>query len=192
LKYTILALALASTSFGGVILTMTEVGFQPINGLSVTKGGVTFDFTDSSGADYDSNGPGQETFVQDPSIEGPTAAETVGITFSQAFTVVQFGLALSSLSPVSQMATVSLYNGSTLVLTTTFDSSLTDIFAEGLFTYSGAPVTGVTITPASSTATTSFALDNFEVTTPEPSTFSMLTGAGLALGAGILMRRKKA
>jgi hypothetical protein len=191
-KYTILALALASTSFGGVILTMDEVGFQPINGLAVVKGGVTFNFTDSSGADYDSDGPGQETFVQDPSIEGLTAGETVGITFSQAFPIVQFGLALSSMSPVSSMATVSLYNGSTLVLTATFDSSLTDLFAEGLFSYSGAPVTGVTITPASSAATGGFALDNFEVTTPEPSTFSMLAGAGLALGAGILKRRKKA
>ena len=190
MKYTILALALASTSFGGVILTMDEVGFQPINGLAVVKGGVTFNFTDTTGADYDSSGPGQETYVQDPGIEGPNAGELISISFSQSFTVVQFGLALSIMSPVADMATVNLYEGPTLVLSTSFGSLLEDSFTEGLFSYTGAYVNGITIAPDSTDAG-AFALDNLLVSTPEPSTFSMLAGAILA-GAGIFKLRKRA
>jgi hypothetical protein len=192
MRLMILALALASSSFAGVILTMDEVGFQTINGLAVTKGGVTFNFTDTSGADYDStNGPGIVTYIQDPSIEGSSISELVSVTFSQSFNVVQFGLALNAGSVGSQLATVNLYNGAALVLTTTFGASLVDPFPEAEFRYSGAAVNKITIAPNSTTAS-AFALDNLFVNTPEPSTFSMLAGAGLMLAAGIFKRRKNA
>jgi hypothetical protein len=191
MRILVLTLALASSSFAGVILTMDEVPFQAINGLSVTKGGITFNFTDTSGADYDASGPGNVTYIQDPSIEGSSLDEVIGITFSQAFPVVEFGLAVNVMAPVSPLATVSLFDGATLVLTTTFDSSLVDPFAESLFVYSGAPVDNITITPNGDVAS-AFALDNLLVTTPEPSTFWMLTGATFQLGAGLFMRRKMA
>jgi hypothetical protein len=193
MKFLVLSLALASCSTAGVILTMDEVSFQPINGLAVTKGGVTFNFTDTSGADYDANGPGQEVYVQDPSIEGPTGSEVLTISWSQLFPDVQFGLALSSQGNLPLMATVSLFNGTTLVSTSTFGGSQLagDLFSEGLFGYDGAPVNNIVIT-MNSAAGGAFALDNFEVTTPEPSTFAMLAGAGLVMAAGIFKRRKSA
>ena len=168
---------------------MNEVGNQPINGLSVTKSGVTFNFTDTTGADYDASGPGLMTFVQDPSIEGATNGELVSISFSQAFTTVDFGMALSTESPVPSLATVDLYDQGTLVLSTAFASTLTDPFAEGEFTYVGGPVDEITIAPDSSAAN-AFVLDNLSVDTPEPPTFQLLGSAILALAAGVLMRRK--
>jgi hypothetical protein len=193
MKFLILTLGLASSSMAGVILTMDEVGFQPINGLAVIKGGVTFNFTDTSGSDYDSAGPGQEVYVQDPSIEGQTAGETITISWSQLFPDVLFGLALSTQGSVSTLATVSLYNGLTLVSTSTFGGSQLagDNFTEGLFSYDGAPVNNIVIT-MNSAAASAFALDNFAVTTPEPSTFAMLAGASVAIAAGVFKRRKSA
>jgi hypothetical protein len=190
MRFVVLALALASSSIAGVILTMDEVPFQPINNLMVTKGGVTFTFTDTNMANYNSAGPGIVTYVQDPSIEGFTQAQIVGITFSQAFNVVQLGLALETMAPTSPLATVNLYNGATLVLSTTFDSSLVDPFAEGEFRYSGAAVNRITITP--NTVAPFFSLDNLFVNTPEPSTFSMMAGTALVLVAGTFMRQKTA
>jgi hypothetical protein len=187
----ILSLALASSSFAGVILTMDEVPFQPINGLSVTKGGVTFNFTDTTGADYDAASAGQEVYTQDPVIEGQSGSEVITISWSQLFTMVQFGLVLNTQGPISSMATVSLFDGATLVSTSTFSGSQlgSDSFSEGLFTYAGAPVNNIVIAPNSSEAS-AFGLDNFEVTTPEPSTFAMVAGAGLAMAAVVLKRRK--
>jgi hypothetical protein len=164
------------------------VASQPINGLSVTKGGVTFTFADLAGAIYNSPGPGQETYVMDPSIVGNSGGEVVSVLFSQAFNEVQFGLALNTNSPVASMATVSLFNSGSLVLTTTFASSRSDSFTEGLFVYVGAPVDSIKITPNSIDAS-AFALDNLGVGVPEPSTF-FLAGAGLAIAATLSRRRK--
>jgi hypothetical protein len=50
----------------GSFLTMDEVPFQPINGLTVK--GVTF--ADTAGADYNAGDGGQQFFTQDPVIEG--------------------------------------------------------------------------------------------------------------------------
>jgi hypothetical protein len=191
MKALILAAALASCSSAGVILTMDEVPNQPINNLAVTKGGVTFTFTDTSGADYNAFGPGTITYVDDPSIVGLTSGEVIGVTMSQTFTALQFGFLLNAGSVGSQIATVSLFDGATLVQTTTLDASLADPFPEALFTYSGGPVDNITITPDSATGS-AFAFDNLSVGgVPEPSTFSMMGCGAALLAAGIYARRKK-
>jgi hypothetical protein len=47
-----------------VTLTMDELPNQPINGLTVTKGGESFTFSDPIGSlFYNSTGPGTLTFV---------------------------------------------------------------------------------------------------------------------------------
>jgi hypothetical protein len=194
MKVLILAAALASCSSASVILTMDEVASQPINNLVVTKGGVTFTFTDTTGATYHSTGPGTVTYVQDPSIVGATAGEVVGVTMSQTFTVLQFGFLLNTGSSGSPIATVSLFNGASLVQSTTLNASLADPFPEALFSYGGAPVNRITITPNSATGT-AFAFDNLlagSSSVPEPSTFSMMGCGAALLAVGIYTRRKKA
>ncbi len=192
MKAIILAVALASCSSASVLLTMDEVPNQAINNLVVTKGGVTFTFTDTSGASYNSFGPGNITYINDPSIQGPTAGEVVGVTMSQTFMALQFGLALSGGTAGSDLATISLFDGAILVQTTTLNASVADPFAEALFTYSGGPVNNITITPDSATGI-AFAFDNLMVgsSVPEPSTFSMMGCGAALLGVGIYARRKK-
>lgn len=164
-----------------VTLTMDEVPNQLINGLTVIKGIESFTFTDPSNTlSYNSAGPGTVTFVQDPSIQGGN------VPFSVAFSVpvnfIQFGLAESFLTPLSG-ALVTLSNGSNL----SFDLSLADPFAEGQFTYSGAPVTGFLLTPVSGPGALAF--DNLTVTTvPEPLSL-LLLGTGL-IGVAYRARRR--
>lgn len=192
MKTLILAVALASCSSASVLLTMDEVPNQLINGLAVVKGGVTFTFTDTAAASYNSSGPGNITYINDPSIQGLTAGEVVNVTMSQTFMALQFGLALSGGTAGSDLATISLFDGATLVQTTELDASVADPFAEALFTYSGGPVDGITITPDSDTGV-AFAFDNLLVgaDVPEPSTFSMMGCGAALLAVGIYTRRKK-
>lgn len=50
MKRLLVVLACASTAVAATVtLTMTEVPAQAINGLVVTKGGVTFTFSDAGG-----------------------------------------------------------------------------------------------------------------------------------------------
>jgi hypothetical protein len=186
------ALVLVSSAMAGTVtLTMNEVPNQPINGLTVSKGGENFTFQNPSGTlFYNSSGPGIETFVQDPSIQGSTAP--FGVVFSIPVTFIQFGLAALSSSPISPMAMVLLNFSGGGFANLSFNSSLIDPFTEGQFTYSGAPVANMLITPPPPAIASFLAFDNLTVTTvPEPSTFSMLMGAAALAAVRILRLRRR-
>ena len=60
-----------------VTLRFTELPLQPIDGVTIN--GLTFGFTidgapSPTGAFYNAQGPGQITFVQDPSLSGTRRA----------------------------------------------------------------------------------------------------------------------
>ena len=191
MKLFILAVALVSSAMAATVtLTMDEVANQPINGLTVSKGGESFTFSNPSGTLlYNSGGPGSLTFVQDPSIQGTTAP--FGIAFALPVYSIRFGLAELTPAPVTGMATVNLFFNSVVPFATmSFNSSLVDPFAEGQFTFSGGPVSNILITP--NAGPPNLAFDNLTVNTaaPEPSTFAMLVGAAALAAARILRRRR--
>lgn len=170
-----------------ITLTMTEAPYQPIDGLTVSKGGLDFAFSNPAGTlDYDSGGPGQITFIQDPSIAG--ASSPFSITFSTPVSSVQFGLAEIFGTVGGQLATIGLFNGSAVPFAmTSLNASLVDPFAEGMFSFSGGPVTSVTITPNSGAPVMAF--DNLSVVTaiPEPES-AVLAAMGLVFVAFKLAR----
>jgi hypothetical protein len=199
MKRLLLALACASIAIGATVtLTMDEVTLQAINGLPVTKGGITFTFSDAGGnLNYNSPGLGTFTYVQDPAIAG--SPELFGVAFSVPVYSVQFGMAGNSTS-IAPLATVRLYNGATLISTVTLTSSVTHTSPiateEGQFTYSSAtPVTSFTVTPTNTFAVIAF--DNLTVTytpsTPTVPATSSLTLALMTLGivglGGYALRR---
>ena len=68
------AYAMADT----ITLTMNEAPSQLIDGLTVSKGGVDFTFTNPERTlAYNSGGPGNVTFIQDPSIAGASSQFSV-------------------------------------------------------------------------------------------------------------------
>ena len=125
--------ALAQSGRGEVKLTMDEVPFQPINGLTVK--GVTF--ADTAGATYNTANGGQLDWVQDPTIEGNvTVGEVITITFPYAVNDFQFGFALSTFGSIKEAVSVKLYSdtaGANLIGTFTASSSSLVSFTEGLF-----------------------------------------------------------
>ena len=192
-KAPLVAAILASIAMGApVTLTMDEVSNQPVNGLTVTKGGVTFSFTSSDLSIHYNviTGAPAETYVQDPSIGGNRG--TVNIAFSVPVTSVQFGMLVSSAGPAPAMATVTLYNNSAVPFATiSLGSSLTDPFAEGQFNYDGSqgPVTNMTITPGGSPFAV-MALDNLTVVTAPvapPSVGTVPAASPLALAVAAIL-----
>jgi hypothetical protein len=172
------SLVTVSAKADTVTLTMNEVPNQPINGLTVTKGGESFTFSDPIGSlFYNSNGPGTRTFVQDPTIQGPL--QSFSVAFSVAVTSIQFGLAELANVPLTG-AQVTLSSGDTFL----FNLSLVDPFAEGQFTHSGSPVTSFTLTPAPGAFALAF--DNLTVT-PVPGTIVGAGLPGLILACGVLL-----
>lgn len=89
-------------------LTMDEVPFQSVNGLTV--GDVTFGYTGGD-ASYNADGPGTTSFVDDPSIEGD-ANGILSLDFATPTTVLSFGIALSAPSGAGIGAVVELVDGS--------------------------------------------------------------------------------
>jgi len=187
-------LACVSTTMGSTVtLTMDEVPIQAIDGLAVTKGGITFTFSDPGGnLSYNAVGAGQLTYVQDPSISG--TPEPFGVGFSEPVYFIQFGMV--GAPSATPMATVNSYNGMTLVTTMALNSSLTDPYLEGQFTYSSAtPVTSMTVTPSNTFIDIGF--DNLTVsTTPGPATpatspftLALMTAGIVGLGGYVLRRR---
>jgi hypothetical protein len=195
MKRLLLVLACASVAMGTTVtLTMDEVPTQAINGLAVTKGGVTFTFSDAGGnLLYDWPSGGQLTYVQDPSISG--APDVFGVAFSVPISTIQFGMT-GGYIPLGQMATVSFYNGTTLIATVMLNASLTDPFPEGQFNYTSAtPVTSMTVTPNATFRGVGF--DNLTVTTDpapavpasSPLTLALMTLGIVGLGGYALRRR---
>lgn len=190
MKAIILAMALEWGAMASTItLTMDEVSSRPINGLTVARGGESFTFSNPSQTlFYNSFGPGHVTFVQDPSIQGSTSP--FGIAFSVPVDSIRFGLAELSATPQMPLAQVSLFfNSNAPFATISFNSSLTDPFAEGQFNFAGRPVTNILITP--NAGPPALAFDNLSVDAiPEPSTFFMLVGAATVAGLGLFRRRR--
>jgi hypothetical protein len=191
-----MALACASAAMGATVtLTMTEVPYQAINGLAVTKGGITFTFSDAGGGlFYNAPSGGLLTYVQDPSIAGPP--EPFSVAFSVPVNFIQFGMMGGPpMPPGTPLASVKFYNGVTLLATVALNASLTDGYPEGQLTYTPTtPVTSITITPATTFLVIGF--DNLAVT-PAPVAVpatSPLTLALMTLGivglAGYALRRR--
>jgi hypothetical protein len=171
-----------------ITLTMTEVPNQPINGLTISKGGLDFTFNNPARSlAYNSGGPGNITFVQDPSIAG--GISQFSVTFSAPVSSVQFGMAEIIGTLGGQLAVVDLFNGGAVPFATSIlNASLVDPFPEGMFHFSGGPLTSVRITPNSVAPVVAF--DNLTVDTaaiPEPESV-VLTAAGLVLFAWKLAR----
>jgi hypothetical protein len=184
------SLVAATAKADTVTLTMDEVPFQPINGLTVTKGGESFTFSDPTGTlFYNFAGP-TVTFVQAPTIQGPIRVplESFDVAFSVPVTSIQFGLAEFTIPPAVALtgAQVTLSSGATLL----FNLSLVDPFPEGQFTYSGSPVTGFQLTPAPGGLLLAF--DNLTVTlVPGPIVGAGLPGLLLASGGLLAWWRRR-
>jgi hypothetical protein len=187
MKILIALFCTATAAFAGTVtLTMAEVAQQGIDGLTVSSGGVSFTFTDAGkNLFYNANGPGNRTYVQDPSIVG--TPDVFSIAFSVPAATVQFGMAFGQ----ADSASVDLFYAGGGSTTAAFTTTLIDPFREGQFIWSGAPVSSITITPSVRTGILAF--DNLTVSTssisspsvPEPSTVSFL-----ALGAVAMLARK--
>jgi len=146
-------------------LTMDEVAYQPIDGLTVK--GVTFGFTPGLYAYYDDYGPGVTAYTTDPSIIGD-ATGVLAFSLAQPAVNVQFGVALNILTADTAGATVSLYGvGGTLIGTYPVPVAPNGYaYSSGLFSYSGAtPVASATVSFDSSAAT-AFSLDNLAYSLP--------------------------
>ena len=177
-----------------VTLTFDELPFQPVDNLSFQ--GVTFDFkvggVDSTDARYGAGGPGAITFVQDPSLEGD-AAGILTLDFAEPTSLLNFGVALNTFGSLTPGFTVELFDPAlmSLGITPVNTSSLVS-FTEGLFTYSGAPVTRAVI-DFNETAANRFALDNLTFggsqSVPEPTSTLGVLALG-AFGASSLLKRK--
>jgi hypothetical protein len=167
---------------------MDEVPNQLINGLTVTKGGVSFTFSDPlQGLFYDSFGPGTVTYVQDPSIQGSNERFSVG--FSVPVSFIQFGLAEDTFSPLSNASVLLNFTGGGST-TVPFSLPLVDPFAEGQFSWSGPEVSSITVTADPNAPLIAF--DNLTVNTaavPEPASGVPLGIAILGVAVGVARRR---
>src|SRR5262245_60008480 len=95
----ILMLCAATAMATTVTLTMEEVPLQPIHLLTVTKSGVSFTFTEPTGALlYNVPPPPTMTYVQGPTIQGPL--RNFSVAFSTPVDSIQFGLAESTDIPL--------------------------------------------------------------------------------------------
>ena len=163
----------------GSFLTMDEVGFQPINGLTVK--GVTF--ADTAGADYDAGDGGKQVYTQDPVIEG-FLPETITMTFVSPITSFKFGFALSTQQTLTNAVEVQLYDPAGNLLGTFFANGQVngnDNFTGGYFS---APAVGVIAKavvsfPNPGTAD-AFGFDNLAVFDPEE--FQTRYAANLNMG----------
>jgi len=190
----LLLLMLPVCSFAGT-LHFDEFGTSPllsVDGMHVF--GVTFHFSPGS-ADY--NGQigtsGNAVLVSDPLLTGPTTG-TLTLAFDDPTPLLQFDLVLLSLDTLSDTLpayTVALSSGQVLNGSTTPQPG--GFYSEGTFLYTGAPVTGATITffngvDSFNGEVTDFGLDNLTYQTPEPATQMLFVGGLLALG--VIGRRK--
>src|SRR6185369_17248215 len=162
-------------------LTFDEFGTSPVlnvDGMHVF--GVTFHFSPGL-ADY--NGQigtaGNTSLVSDPLLTGPTTG-TLSLAFDNPTPLLQFDLVMLSLDTINSAYTVVLSSGTVLSGSTMPQPD--GLYSEGTFLYTGAPISGATITFFNGTDSlggevTAFGLDNLTYQTPEPATPWQLTGA---------------
>jgi hypothetical protein len=152
-------------SCGLTTLRFDELPTQPVNGLIFR--GVIFSFfvggSPSTDAVYNGSGPGIQTFVQDPSLEG-TAFGTLVLDFPALTPTLSFGIARNTFAPLTPGATVVLFDAMGGVIGT-FPVNLAPTFpggfSEGFFNYGGPTlVRRAVIVFNSPAAAPRFAIDN--------------------------------
>lgn len=163
--------AAAAASAETITLTMDELPFRAVHGLSLR--GVNFDFrisgVASTDAHYGSGGPGSAYYVEDPSIEG-NGAGILTLTFDTPTPLVEFGFAkLSSLFQDPAIA-VELFDAglNSLGVFPRTGQPLTT-FTEGFFSYSESLVSKAVIDFDVNPETFSprFAVDNLRFSTDD-------------------------
>lgn len=164
-----------------ITLTFDELPFQPVDNLSFM--GVTFDFkiggVDSTDANYNSSGPGNITFVQDPSLEG-NAAGILTLDFDKHIAKLEFDVSLNTFNPLVPGFTVELFDKNLTSLgVTPINTNPLISFTENTFSFVGiSSVKRAIIDFNETTLVTRFALDNLhfeeEQKIPEPTSFSGL------------------
>ena len=165
---------------GSQTLTMDEVPYQPVNGLTVK--GVTFGFTvggvASSNAFYDDSGPGVTAYTSDPSIVGD-ATGVLALNLAEATTSLQFGFALDMTGSDAAGATVSLYGvGGGIIGTYTVPVAPNGYaFPSGLFSYSGPAAVASAAVSFDSSAAPAFAFDNLTYSLPADNWYTVTVPA---------------
>jgi hypothetical protein len=175
---------------GPVLLTMDDLPRQPVNGLTHPSGvvfGYRLNNVASNDAQYNMIGPGDTTFVQDPSIEGQALGGVLTITFPAPMGIIEFGVARSRFSPaLPNGASVQLFDSANALLgTTSLTLSPMPNFIEAKFSHNGAKASRAVVSFPGGTDAPRFALDNLRFQIPEP------TCAWLAalVGLGCFRRR---
>src|SRR5437870_13407637 len=148
-------------------LTMDELPFQPVNGLSFK--GVTFHFSisgvPSTDANYNAGNGGIEHYVQDPSLEGNSLG-VLTLDFPTPAFGLQFGFARSTSGTMTPGLQVSLFDASLNPLGTfNVNSSVFVTFSEGLFT-SNLTIGRAALSFPNATLAQRFAIDNLTFPIP--------------------------
>ena len=186
----LLVLMSAGIANAAVTLTFDELPTQPVDGLSYM--GVTFgfkvDWVPSTDAVYNGIGPGNLTYLQDPTLEGTTAGVLI-LDFANPTDQLDFGIALNSYNAVSTAYVVKLYDSSyTPIDTFTGGTSPLVQWSEGQFTYSGTEVRRAVI-GFNDQAANRFAIDNLTIN-PIPAPGAVLLGS-FGLGLVNWLRRRR-
>jgi len=146
-----LLLAAPGASFAST-LTFNEFGAAPlidVNGFHTQ--GVTFSFASSAFYNQPVGTTGNALLSVDPVLSGPSSGELT-LTFDDATPLLQFDILLLSIATIGDSSqdlnggpayTVLLSNGLSFQGGAT--PQIANGYSEGTFTYSGAPITGATI-----------------------------------------------
>ena len=189
-KICIVLVLMSGAANAAVTLTFDELPTQPVDGLSYN--GVTFsfkvDWVPSTDAVYNGIGPGNLTYLQDPTLEG-TSAGVLLLDFANPTDQLDFGIALNSYNAVSNAYVVKIYDSSyTLIDTFTGDTSPLVLWSEDQFTYSGTRIRRAVI-GFNDQAANRFAIDNLTIN-PVPAPGAVLLGS-LGLGLVNWLRRRR-
>ena len=191
----LLVLMSTGAANAAVTLTFDELPTQKVDGLSYM--GVTFGFTvggnPSTDAVYNGVGPEMLTYLQDPTLEG-TSEGILTLDFSTPTDQLEFGVALNSYEAQTMGYAVRLYDPSYQLIGVYFNETSPLVrWSEGLFTYSGAPVSRAVI-GFNDQAADRFAVDNLTINSvpvnPIPAPGAVLLG-GIGLGFVNWMRRRR-
>ena len=173
-------------------LTFDELPLQSVDGLSYE--GVTFGFTvggsPSTDAYYGGDiGPDPITYLQGKSLEG-TARGILTLDFASPTNLLEFGIAMNTITPATGAYTVELFDKSLGSIGIISENMYPLIhWSEDKFSYSGTLVSRAAISFNGQYATRRFAVDNLSTNTiPAPG--AILLGSIGVSCVGWLRRRK--